>query len=130
MTNHIHRVATGREKNSLSKAPGLAHRRCSSMINAQRGWTGHLWANRFFSTPLDDEHLWAAVRYVELSHVRGGMVDDAPAWQWSSARAHCGSISCALLSASRPFAGKEAEWSEYLASGPDPVLAQLLRANT
>ncbi len=40
--------------------------RYSRWINKQRGWTGHLRANRFFSTPLDEEHLWSAVRYVEL----------------------------------------------------------------
>ncbi len=47
-----------------------------------------------------------------------------------TARAHCGLARSDLLSASVRFSGQEAEWPECMASGLDPVLAQLLRANT
>jgi putative transposase len=39
--------------------------------------SGHLWQNRFFSCPLDEGHLWTALRYVELNPVRVGVVRKA-----------------------------------------------------
>jgi putative transposase len=40
--------------------------------------------------PLDPSHLWIALRYTELNPVRAGLVREAEAWPWSSARVHCG----------------------------------------
>ena len=37
---------------------------------------------------MDEPHLLAAVRYVELNPVRAKLTDDAASWPWSSARAH------------------------------------------
>jgi REP-associated tyrosine transposase len=54
----------------------------------RHGTSGHLWQNRFFSTTLDSRHLFTALRYVDLNPVRAGMVDQAEAYRWSSARAH------------------------------------------
>jgi putative transposase len=49
---------------------------------------GHLWQARFFSCPLDDQHLWRAMAYTERNPVRAGMVAIADEYRWSSARAH------------------------------------------
>jgi putative transposase len=38
--------------------------------------------------PLDEDHFWKALRYVELNPVRAGLARDAWEWPWSSARAH------------------------------------------
>ena len=35
------------------------HMRYSQRINRARGWQGHVWQGRFFSSPLDEAHLWA-----------------------------------------------------------------------
>jgi putative transposase len=43
---------------------------------------------RFYSCPLDDSHLWAALRYAELNPVRAGPVATAERWPWSSVGAH------------------------------------------
>jgi hypothetical protein len=40
---------------------------------------------QFASYPMDDAHLMAAVRYVELNTAAAGMVDEAGDWPWSSA---------------------------------------------
>ena len=37
---------------------------------------------------MDDAHLMAAVRSVELNPVAAGMVARADDWRWSSARSH------------------------------------------
>ena len=40
--------------------------------------------------PLDEKHLWEALRYIELNPVRANLAPRAPDWQWSSAAVHCG----------------------------------------
>jgi hypothetical protein len=42
------------------------------------------------SCPLDEPHLWEALRYTELNHQRAGLVPEAESWPWSSAASHCG----------------------------------------
>ena len=101
MTNHIHLVAIPALENSLAKSVGLAHRRYSRFINKQREWTGHIWANRFFSTPLDEPHTLACIKYVELNPVRAGLVSRAEDYPWSSARSHAFGIADPLLSLDR-----------------------------
>ncbi len=140
MSNHVHIVAVPAREDSLEKAIGRVHQRHARRINAARGWTGHLWANRFFSTPLDEAHLWTAIRYVELNPVRAGLTTRAEDWPWSSARAHCGLESGApLLAADRPFGGMHPDpmtgepipWSDWLARGiGDEDAASRLRTAT
>jgi len=76
---------------------------------------GNLWANRFYSSVLDGDHLWKAVCYVELNPVRAGIAAQAGQWEWSSARAHLGLAEDRLLSQARPFPGQWAgEWQAFL----------------
>ncbi len=56
------------------------------------------WQGRFFSSPLDDAYLWAAIRYVERNPVRASIVKQAEDYPWSSAAAHCRKIRAPLLS--------------------------------
>jgi len=49
---------------------------------------GHLWQQRFASFVLDEPHLLAAARYVELNPVRAGLVTAPSEYRWSSAEAH------------------------------------------
>ena len=37
---------------------------------------------------MDEEHLLAAVRYVEMNPVRAGLCSDPVQWKWSSYHAH------------------------------------------
>jgi putative transposase len=52
---------------SLRSAVGEAHRRNTRHVNFREGWRGYLFQGRFASYPMDDAHLMAAVRYVELA---------------------------------------------------------------
>jgi len=85
---------------SLAVVFGEAHRRYTRMVNFREGWRGHLWQERFHSYPLDDSHLPAAVRYVEMNPVRASLVFKPEDWSWSSAHYHlqeiawCGSVNC------------------------------------
>lgn len=51
-------------------------------------WQFRHFQGRFSSYPMDDAHLMAAVRYVELNPAAAGMVARAEDWAWSSARSH------------------------------------------
>ena len=115
MTNHVHLIVVPRREDSLAKGVGLAHRRYATALNRREGWSGHLWANRFFSTPLDDAHQWAAIRYVECNPVRAGMSARAEDHPWSSAPAHALGRADALLAAGRPWPGPVEDWSALLA---------------
>lgn len=88
MTNHVHLILVPGTEDGLRAALAEAHRRYTRHINAREGWTGYLFQGRFASYPMDDAHLMAAVRYVELNPVAAGLVAHAPDWRWSSARSH------------------------------------------
>ncbi len=74
MTNHIHIIAIPKNKDSLSKAIGETHRLYTRKINFEQKVKGHLFQERFYSTPLDDEHLFNAIKYVEQNPVKAFMV--------------------------------------------------------
>ena len=130
MTNHVHLVVVGRQADSMAKAIGRAHMRYSRWINRQQGWSGHLWANRFASTPLDERHLWTAVKYVELNPVRAGIVKSTEEYPWSSASSHTTGTQDFLLFQSRPFPGPISNWSKWLKEGLNPEDEKLLRRCT
>ncbi len=74
MPNHIHMVAVPGRQESLARLFNTVHMLYAQYFNRKRDATGHLWQGRFFSCVLDERHLYAAVRYVEMNPVRGGIV--------------------------------------------------------
>src|ERR1700677_985261 len=89
MSNHIHLIVTPAKPDSLSRALKDTHGRYAAYWNATHHSSGHVWQGRFYSCPLDEAHLWEALRYTELNPVRAAMVTKAENWDWSSAAAHC-----------------------------------------
>ncbi len=116
MSNHVHLIVVPRTSEALAQTLKHTHGRYASYWNARNCSSGHVWQGRFYSCPLDEAHLWKALRYVELNPVRAGMVAEAALWRWSSAAAHCGH------SAPQPMLDTDrwrkrwtgAEWSEQL----------------
>lgn len=90
MSNHVHLVVVPRKAEALALALKQTHGRYASYWNAAHRTSGHVWQGRFYSCPLDEDHLWMALRYAELNPVRAGLVSKANLWPWSSAAAHCG----------------------------------------
>jgi len=99
---------------SLAQSFRGAHTRFTLAVNATRRETGHLWQDRYFSCPLDETHLWAAVRYVERNPVRAKLVLAAEQYKWSSARGHCGLKTDPLLAKGFPPTGVVSNWREWL----------------
>jgi len=70
MPNHVHLVLTPSAERGLQSTLAEAHRRYTRRVNFRNDWRGHLWQERFHSFPMNDKHLAAVVRYVELNPVR------------------------------------------------------------
>lgn len=90
MSNHIHLIAVPKKKDALARSLKNVHGRFASYWNAANRSSGHVWQGRYYSCPLDEKHLWEALRYVELNPVRAALVGRAPDWAWSSAAVHWG----------------------------------------
>lgn len=114
MDNHVHFIAVPLEEKSLAKGIGLTHKKYTRMIHFREGWRGYLWQGRFFSVPLSDQYLYAAMRYVERNPVRAGLVRNAEDYRWSSARAHVLKIKDPLLTENSFSLGID-DWAAYLA---------------
>jgi putative transposase len=92
--------------------------------------SGHVWQARPFSCVLDQAHTWAAIRYVERNPVRAQMIERAEDYRWSSARAHCGLASDALLFANLPLDLSIENWSRWLAGEDDQDREIAIRERT
>ena len=90
MANHVHVIAAPNNDDALAKAIGRTHFAYTQYVNRLHGRSGHLWQNRFYSCPLDEAHLWAAMAYVERNPVRARLVRAPWRYPWSSAAAHVG----------------------------------------
>ena len=90
MTNHIHIIATPTKEDSLAKTMGRVNLLYSQYLNYMHGRTGHLWQNRFFSCPLDTNHYFTALNYIEQNPVRAKTVRSPWTYRWSSAAFHTG----------------------------------------
>jgi putative transposase len=132
MSNHVHLLAVPARPDALARGVGLTHRRHAQAINTRQKWTGHLWENRFYSTALDEAHLWAAVKYIETNPVRARLAGQAEEYAWSSARAHVLGEADALLSAGRPFPAPDVvgDWGDWLAQGLAEEAVERLRSRT
>ena len=122
MTNHVHFVAVPAEgkENALARTFNQLHMRYAQYLNGRRKRRGHLWQGRFYSCPLDDAHLYEAVKYVERNPVRARMVASPTDYEWSSARAHSGLCVDPLLEPGRPFPACEPDWPAFRGRGLTP----------
>lgn len=129
MANHVHLVVVPQTPMALAYALRDAHTLYALRLNRQLGTSGHVWQGRFFSSVLDETHLWAAVRYVERNPVRLGSVACAEEYAWSSAAAHCGLRHDPLLSPGFPPPGVVANWADWLCS-EEPGTSETIRRQT
>ncbi|MBI5374698.1 MAG: transposase [Candidatus Schekmanbacteria bacterium] len=130
MTNHVHLVVVPMNRNSLENVLHPLHMRYAQYINKRKGWSGHLWQGRFFSSALDESYLWAAVRYVERNPVRSHITKLAEDYKWSSAASHCGIKKDNVMSSDFPPSGIIENWSEWLRESDKQEDTDILKLNT
>ena len=114
MTNHVHFIVVPQEKGSLARTFNIVHMRYAQYHNKRAKVKGHLWQGRFYSSVLDDQYLYRALRYVERNPVRAQMVKKVWAYPWSSARWHMGLDSESKIFIKSTTIVDEKEWGEYL----------------
>jgi putative transposase len=126
MPNHVHLVAVPDAPDSLAELFRNAHRSYTRRINSREGWCGHLWQERFHSCAMDERHLMAAVRYIELNPVRAQLCSAPADWPWSSVHAHLQGADDALTSAG-PMLERVSSWHHYLATTDSDEQLKTLR---
>ena len=119
MPNQIQLIAVPSRATSLGRALGEAHRRYTRRINERNSWRGHLFQDRFFSYPMDENHLLAAARYIETAPVFAGIAPNPESYLWSSARAHIKSREDKLLAPEKPLTHFMPDWAGFLKEWPD-----------
>ena len=132
MSNHIHLIAIPKKTDGLAEALKQTHGRYACYWNVTHGSSGHVWQGRYYSCPLDQSHLWEALRYTELNPVRTRLVDQAEHWQWSSATSHCtanDADECLDLDLWRRQ-WNVTTWREYLALGELGSKLAIIRQRT
>jgi len=85
-----------------------------------------LWQGRFASYPLDQDHMLAAARYVELNPVVEGLANKPERYAWSSARAHLKGRDDLLVKVS-PLLKLVPDWRKFLSKRVDDEEIMLLR---
>ncbi len=128
MPNHVHLILVPSDEDGLRAALGEAHRRYTRRVNAREGWHGHLWQERFHSFPMDEAHLQAAARYVELNPVRARLVKQARTWRWSSAKAHLAGQDDRLVRVA-PLLERVDDWSAFLRGGIEEESLKTIRGH-
>jgi len=113
MPNHVHFVVVPERQDSLSALFAEAHRRYTRFVNFREDWRGHLWQERFHSCVMDEHHLLATVRYVELNPVTAGLCRNPEDWPWSSTRAHLAGCDDSIASV-MPMLQRMPNWRRYL----------------
>jgi putative transposase len=126
MPNHVHLIAVPQNETGLARAIGEAHRRYTRRFNFRENWRGHLWQERFASFPMDENHLLAAISYVEMNPVAAKMVVKPEEYRWSSARSHLEGTED-MLASSFPLYNLIPDWKDLLHLSSEAELKILKR---
>jgi len=112
MTNHVHILATPKDKASISRLMQYVGRRYVPYINQTYGRSGTLWEGRYKGSLVQAEvYLLTCMRYIELNPVRAKLVKTTARYRWSSYHANASGRKSDLISPHKL----------YLAMGTDDV---------
>jgi putative transposase len=127
MPNHVHLVLVPSSESGLAEVMRRTQARYARAINAREALTGSLWHARFASFVMDERHLLACGRYVELNPVRARLAARPEDWQWSSARAHLRGAADGLTDPA-PLLERWPDWRQVLGSWEEDSAAAAIRA--
>ncbi len=132
MRNHVHLILVPSESDALGKMLNIVSMKYAQYFNKRVGKRGHLWQDRYFSCPLDEDHLYEVFRYIENNPVKSGIVQYAEDYYWSSARAHVsGKVQeNDLLGDYTKYLKRIDNWKEYLNENPKESVINNLRKCT
>lgn len=113
MDNHVHFVLEPSKKTSIGKLFHGLNTKYVQYYNRVHGKGGRLFSGRCYSCLLDDNHLYEAVRYVELNPLRARMESQIGTYLWTSARERLKKIKTRFLSCLTSYFTVD-NWQEYL----------------
>ena len=114
----------------MSRLIHKAHYMHAVAMNRDYKCTGHLWENRFYSTPLDEEHLINTIRYIEWNPVSAGLCEKPCDYLWSSARdLVTGNSNIINLDYNDGMLNNEG-WQAILSYQPEEAVLKMIRKNT
>ncbi len=132
MINEVHLVAVQGTEQGLQQVLKPSHMRYAQRFNRIKGCKAHVWQRCYFSSPLYDDFVWAAIRYVERNPVRTGKVRTAEKYRWFGAAEQCRLRIDDVLT-KKPRWHSEFDcirnWSAWLAEGGEPEEMAVLRRN-
>lgn len=117
MDNHVHLILTPSDPNGLARLLRRLHTWWAMKLNRWLDRRGHVFQNRFHSSPLDENHYWTALRYVEVNPRRARLVEQLEDWELSSAKAHLTGTPDPLVSLAEEIGRRRftaAQWREFL----------------
>ena len=126
MPNQVHLIAVPQEVHYLSRAIGETHRRYSCYINERENWSGHLFQNRFFSYPMDEQSALRAARFIETLPVTAGIAPKPENYLWSSAKSRIKVLNNPILQPFHSFHSVH-NWGDYLERPMDPNELKLIQ---
>ena len=119
MPNHVHIVGVPGTDSALANIFRTVHMQYAQYFNRKRNAAGHLWQGRYFSCVLDEPHVHAAVRYVEMNPVRAGIAVSPEDYLWSSAKSHVTGLADPVLSGRCFLVETIRDWKQYLSEAPN-----------
>jgi putative transposase len=130
MPNHVHLVVVPLRRDAMARVLRDAQGRYASYLNTRQGADGHVWQGRYYSCPMDEGHLWNAIRYIERNPVRAGLAESPEDWPWSSARVHLCGVNDGFTELAE-WSGQwtSAEWREFLGLAA-PQIEEAIRSST
>lgn len=131
MDNHVHFLLTPGSNTGLAMFMKRLNTWWAGRFNRLQKRSGHLFEDRYYSSPLSECHYWTALRYVELNAVRARIVKRAEDWPWSSARVNLRLVDQPLLSLTPPktrASNDPSHWRELLNSDIEDADTNLRRA--
>ena len=128
LPNQIHLIAVPQKAELMARAIGETHRRYTNHINERQNWRGHLFQDRFFSYPADEQNSLRAARFVETMPVTAGIAPKPENYLWSSAKCRIKVIENPIL---RPFRSFHAihNWGDYLNRPMDPNELKIIQTH-
>jgi len=130
MPNHVHIVGVPGADDAMASVFRTVHMQYSQYYNRKTSAVGHLWQGRYYSCALDEPHVHAAVRYVEMNPVRAGIVASAEDYPWSSAKSHVTGIADPVLSGGCFLVETIRDWKQYLLEAPNQIAGTKLINST
>ena len=94
--------------------------------------SGHVWQGRYYSCPLDESHLWEALRYTELNPVRAAIVarpECLALFECTRSLRQGGADSWLAMELWRSRWSPDS-WREYLHAGESEAKLAAIRHNT